>query len=191
MAHQLQRRALPRRGGTREGGAGLSRGRQRRSAGPRAGWRRRGPDRRAAPASIGAGRGALPTRSAPSIERWRGCARRDRAPYVLRLRPHRPRPACRATRSCASSNECAATHVSLEAAQPELDPEVLRDLPVEDDRARRPRPGLGRGRDRRSVVAERIRRALTVLPPERLVVAPGLRHEVPRRAGWRSASWRR
>ena len=68
-------------------------------------------------------------------------------------------------------NDCAATHLSLEAAQPSLDPEVLRDVPdkvivlgvldLGADEAETP-----------EVVAERIRRALTVLPPERLVVAP-------------------
>jgi 5-methyltetrahydropteroyltriglutamate--homocysteine methyltransferase len=68
-------------------------------------------------------------------------------------------------------NECAATHVSLEAAQPGLDPEVLRDLPdkvivlgVLD---------LGSSEvETPEVVAGRIRRALDVLPPDRLVVAP-------------------
>ena len=67
--------------------------------------------------------------------------------------------------------DCLATHLSLEAAQPNLEAEVLRDLPdktivlgvldlgssaVETPRA----------------VAERIRRALTVVEPERLVLAP-------------------
>jgi len=66
---------------------------------------------------------------------------------------------------------CAATHLSLEAAQPDLDPELLRDLPEKvivlgvldlgDPTA-----------ETADVVAGRIRRALTVLPPERLVVAP-------------------
>jgi 5-methyltetrahydropteroyltriglutamate--homocysteine methyltransferase len=66
---------------------------------------------------------------------------------------------------------CAATHLSLEAAQPDLDPEVLRDVPEKvivlgvldlgDPTAETP-----------EVVAGRIRRALTVLPPERLVLAP-------------------
>ena len=68
-------------------------------------------------------------------------------------------------------NACAATHLSLEAAQPGLDPEVLRDLPdkvivlgVLD---------LGSSEaEAVEVVADRIRRALGVLPPERLVVAP-------------------
>ncbi len=68
-------------------------------------------------------------------------------------------------------NECAATHLSLEAAQPDLDPEVLRELPdkvivlgVLD---------LGSGdAETPEVVAGRIRRALEVVPPERLVVAP-------------------
>jgi 5-methyltetrahydropteroyltriglutamate--homocysteine methyltransferase len=66
---------------------------------------------------------------------------------------------------------CAATHLSLEAAQPDLDPEVLRELPskvillgVLD---------LGSGEaETPEVVADRIRRALEVVPPERLVVAP-------------------
>jgi 5-methyltetrahydropteroyltriglutamate--homocysteine methyltransferase len=73
---------------------------------------------------------------------------------------------------------CLATHISLEAAQPDLDPEVLRDLPgkvivlgVLD---------LGSPEaETREVVAERIRRALEVVRPERLVAAPGLRDEVP------------
>ena len=66
---------------------------------------------------------------------------------------------------------CVATHLSLEAAQPDLDPEVLRDAPdkvivlgvldLGDPEA-----------ETAEVVAGRIRRALTVLPPERLVVAP-------------------
>jgi 5-methyltetrahydropteroyltriglutamate--homocysteine methyltransferase len=68
-------------------------------------------------------------------------------------------------------NDCRATHVSLEAAQPNLDPEALRELPdkiivlgVLD---------LGSGEvETPEIVAERIRRALTVLSPERLVVAP-------------------
>jgi len=68
-------------------------------------------------------------------------------------------------------NACAATHVSIEAAQPALDAEVLRALPdkvvvlgvldLGSDEAESP-----------EVVAERIRRALAVLPPERLEVAP-------------------
>jgi 5-methyltetrahydropteroyltriglutamate--homocysteine methyltransferase len=68
-------------------------------------------------------------------------------------------------------NDCAATHVSLEAAQPGLDPEVLRNLPdkvivlgVLD---------LGSSEvETPEVVADRVRAALAVVPPERLVVAP-------------------
>jgi 5-methyltetrahydropteroyltriglutamate--homocysteine methyltransferase len=68
-------------------------------------------------------------------------------------------------------DECLATHLALEAAQPNLDPEVLRDVPsktivlgVLD---------LGASEvETPDVVASRIRRALTVLPPERLVVGP-------------------
>jgi 5-methyltetrahydropteroyltriglutamate--homocysteine methyltransferase len=68
-------------------------------------------------------------------------------------------------------NERAATHLSLEAAQPDLDPEVLRELAdkvillgvldLGSDEAETP-----------EVVAGRIRRALEALPPARLVVAP-------------------
>jgi 5-methyltetrahydropteroyltriglutamate--homocysteine methyltransferase len=68
-------------------------------------------------------------------------------------------------------DDCHATHLSLEAAQPDLDPEVLRDVPsktivlgVLD---------LGSPEvETPEVVAGRIRRALAVVPPERLVVAP-------------------
>jgi 5-methyltetrahydropteroyltriglutamate--homocysteine methyltransferase len=68
-------------------------------------------------------------------------------------------------------NDCAATHLSLEAAQPGLDPEVLRDLP--DKVVVLGVLDLGSSEaETPDVVAERIRRALTVLPPERLVVAP-------------------
>jgi 5-methyltetrahydropteroyltriglutamate--homocysteine methyltransferase len=66
---------------------------------------------------------------------------------------------------------CAATHLSLEAAQPNLDPEVLRDL--DDKVIVLGVLDLGSSEaETPEVVAERIRRALTVLPPERLVVAP-------------------
>ena len=68
-------------------------------------------------------------------------------------------------------DDCLATHLSLEAAQPNLDPAVLRDVPSKtivlgvldlgSNEAETP-----------EVVAERIRRALEVVPPERLVVAP-------------------
>jgi 5-methyltetrahydropteroyltriglutamate--homocysteine methyltransferase len=68
-------------------------------------------------------------------------------------------------------NDCVATHISLEAAQPNLDAEVLRELPdkviilgvldLGSDEVETP-----------DAVAARIRRALEVVPPERLVVAP-------------------
>ena len=79
-------------------------------------------------------------------------------------------------------NDCAATHLSLEAAQPSLDPEVLRDVP--DKVVVLGVLDLGsREAETPELVAERIRRALTVLPPERLVVAPdcGMKY-LPRRA---------
>jgi 5-methyltetrahydropteroyltriglutamate--homocysteine methyltransferase len=82
-------------------------------------------------------------------------------------------------------NDCAATHVSLEAAQPDLDPEVLREVPdkvivlgVLD---------LGASEvESAEVVAERIRRALAVVGPERLVVAPdcGMKY-LPRERAFR------
>jgi 5-methyltetrahydropteroyltriglutamate--homocysteine methyltransferase len=68
-------------------------------------------------------------------------------------------------------DDCHATHISLEAAQPDLNPDVLRDLPSKvivlgvldlgSPEAETP-----------EVVADRIRRALEVVEPERLVVAP-------------------
>jgi 5-methyltetrahydropteroyltriglutamate--homocysteine methyltransferase len=80
---------------------------------------------------------------------------------------------------------CRATHVSLEAAQPKLEPEVLRQLGgktivlgVLD---------LGASEvETPDVVAERIRRALEVVPPEELVVAPdcGMKY-LPRERAFR------
>src|SRR5205823_5551578 len=63
--------------------------------------------------------------------------------------------------------DCAATHLALEAAQPKLDPEVLRDVPdktivlgvLDLGASEVETPGL---------VADRIRRALEVVGPERL-----------------------
>jgi 5-methyltetrahydropteroyltriglutamate--homocysteine methyltransferase len=81
--------------------------------------------------------------------------------------------------------DCTATHLSLEAAQPDLDPEVLRDvsgktivlgvLDLGSSDAETP-----------ELVADRIRRALTVVPPERLVVAPdcGMKY-LPRELAFR------
>jgi 5-methyltetrahydropteroyltriglutamate--homocysteine methyltransferase len=71
----------------------------------------------------------------------------------------------------AELDACRATHLSLEAAQPDLDPEVLRALPskvilfgVLD---------LGATEvETPDIVAGRLRRALAVVPPERLVAAP-------------------
>jgi len=67
--------------------------------------------------------------------------------------------------------DCTATHVSLEAAQPNLDPEVLRDL--SDKTIVLGVLDLGSDQvESADVVAGRIRRALTVVSPERLVAAP-------------------
>jgi 5-methyltetrahydropteroyltriglutamate--homocysteine methyltransferase len=81
--------------------------------------------------------------------------------------------------------DCAATHLSLEAAQPNLDPGVLRDvaektivlgvLDLGAEQVETPK-----------VVAERIRRALAVVQPEKLVVAPdcGMKY-LPRERAFR------
>jgi 5-methyltetrahydropteroyltriglutamate--homocysteine methyltransferase len=82
-------------------------------------------------------------------------------------------------------NKCAATHLSLEAAQPSLDPEVLRD--VSDKAIVLGVLDLGSSEaETADVVAHRIRRALTVVPPERLVVAPdcGMKY-LPRELAFR------
>jgi 5-methyltetrahydropteroyltriglutamate--homocysteine methyltransferase len=82
-------------------------------------------------------------------------------------------------------NDCAATHLSLEAAQPNLDPEVLRD--VADKTIVLGVIDLGADEvETPEIVAERIRRALTVLPPDRLVVAPdcGMKY-LPRQRAFR------
>jgi 5-methyltetrahydropteroyltriglutamate--homocysteine methyltransferase len=68
-------------------------------------------------------------------------------------------------------NDCLATHLSLEAAQPNLDAEVLRELP--DKAIVLGVLDLGSSEvDAPALVADRIRRALAVVGPERLVVAP-------------------
>jgi len=71
----------------------------------------------------------------------------------------------------AELNDCRVRQISIEAAQPNLDPSILKSLPAKtiilgvlnlDDMAVEP-PEL---------VASRIRRALEFVPPERLIVAP-------------------
>jgi 5-methyltetrahydropteroyltriglutamate--homocysteine methyltransferase len=82
-------------------------------------------------------------------------------------------------------NGCRATHVSLEAAQPDLDPEVLAEL--SDKTVVLGVLDLGSpGAETPDVVAERIRKALAVVPPERLVVAPdcGMKY-LPRELAFR------
>jgi 5-methyltetrahydropteroyltriglutamate--homocysteine methyltransferase len=80
-------------------------------------------------------------------------------------------------------NECLATHISLEAAQPNLDPEVLRELP--DKTIVLGVLDLGAKEvETPDEVARRISRALDVVPAERLVVAPdcGMKYLPRRRA---------
>ena len=82
-------------------------------------------------------------------------------------------------------NRCGATHISLEAAQPGLDPEVLRALP--DKTILLGVLDLGSPlAESAEVVAERVRRALEVVPDERLVVAPdcGMKY-LPRELAFR------
>jgi 5-methyltetrahydropteroyltriglutamate--homocysteine methyltransferase len=68
-------------------------------------------------------------------------------------------------------NDCVATHLSLEAAQPNLDPEVLREIP--DKVVVLGVLDLGSSEvETPAQVADRIRKALAVVPPHRLVVAP-------------------
>jgi 5-methyltetrahydropteroyltriglutamate--homocysteine methyltransferase len=68
-------------------------------------------------------------------------------------------------------NDSIATHLSLEAAQPNLDPEVLRDVP--DKTIVLGVLDLGSSEvETPDVVADRIRRAAEVVGPERLVAAP-------------------
>ena len=82
-------------------------------------------------------------------------------------------------------NDCGATHLSLEAAQPGLDPEVLRDVP--DKTIVLGVLDLGSSEvETPELVAERIRKALEVVPRERLVVAPdcGMKY-LPRELAFR------
>jgi 5-methyltetrahydropteroyltriglutamate--homocysteine methyltransferase len=81
--------------------------------------------------------------------------------------------------------DCLATHLSLEAAQPNLDPHVLRDVPGKVIVLGTLDLGASEV-ETPEVVAGRIRRALAVLPPERLVVAPdcGMKY-LPRERAFR------
>jgi 5-methyltetrahydropteroyltriglutamate--homocysteine methyltransferase len=82
-------------------------------------------------------------------------------------------------------NDCAASHISLEAAQPSLDPLVLRALP--DKTIVLGVLDLGSPEaETPELVAERVRRALEVVPEERLVVAPdcGMKY-LPRELAFR------
>jgi 5-methyltetrahydropteroyltriglutamate--homocysteine methyltransferase len=82
-------------------------------------------------------------------------------------------------------NRCSATHLSLEAAQPNLDPEVLRDLA--DKTIVLGVLDLGSEEvETPELVADRIRKVLGVVPPERLVVAPdcGMKY-LPRERAFR------
>jgi len=82
-------------------------------------------------------------------------------------------------------DDCSATHLSLEAAQPNLDPGVLRD--VSDKTIVLGVLDLGSSEvESAEVVAARIRKALGVLPPERLLVAPdcGMKY-LPREQAFR------
>jgi 5-methyltetrahydropteroyltriglutamate--homocysteine methyltransferase len=82
-------------------------------------------------------------------------------------------------------NECAATHLSLEAAQPDLDPAVLRELP--DKTIVLGVLDLGSSEaETPQLVADRLRKALEVVPPKRLIAAPdcGMKY-LPRELAFR------
>jgi 5-methyltetrahydropteroyltriglutamate--homocysteine methyltransferase len=82
-------------------------------------------------------------------------------------------------------NDCLATHLSLEAAQPDLDADVLRDVP--DKTIILGVLDLGSSEvETPALVADRIRKALRVVGPERLVVAPdcGMKY-LPRERAFR------
>jgi 5-methyltetrahydropteroyltriglutamate--homocysteine methyltransferase len=82
-------------------------------------------------------------------------------------------------------NDCLATHVSLEAAQPDLDADVLHD--VADKTIILGVLDLGSSEvETPALVADRIRKALRVVGPERLVVAPdcGMKY-LPRERAFR------
>jgi 5-methyltetrahydropteroyltriglutamate--homocysteine methyltransferase len=82
-------------------------------------------------------------------------------------------------------NDCSATQLSLEAAQPDLEPEVLREVP--DKTIVLGVLDLGATEvETPKLVAERIRRALDVVGPQRLVVAPdcGMKY-LPRERAFR------
>jgi 5-methyltetrahydropteroyltriglutamate--homocysteine methyltransferase len=82
-------------------------------------------------------------------------------------------------------NDCLATHLSLEAAQPGLDAEVLGEVP--DKTIILGVLDLGWSEvETPALVADRIRKALTVVGPERLVVAPdcGMKY-LPRERAFR------
>ena len=85
----------------------------------------------------------------------------------------------------AELNACAATHIALEAAQPNLDPQVLRALPDKTIVLGVLDLGLAESETPQQV-SNRIRRALEVVPPERLVAAPdcGMKY-LPRELAFR------
>jgi 5-methyltetrahydropteroyltriglutamate--homocysteine methyltransferase len=85
----------------------------------------------------------------------------------------------------AELGDCLATHLSLEAAQPKLDADVLRS--VADKTIILGVLDLGSSEaETPELVADRIRKALAVVPPERLVVAPdcGMKY-LPRELAFR------
>ena len=92
-----------------------------------AGGRRR-PDRRAVPA--GAARGRTRVRaSRRSTARWTGSRARRSSTRASATRTSFT-TGCPATRSWHELADCSATHLSLEAAQPDLDPALLRRCPA-------------------------------------------------------------
>ena len=141
-------------------GARVRRGRQRGAARPQGG--------RAPTSSRSTSRTCRPARepareyAVEAIDRALDGHRGRHGPaHLLRLRAHRPRPAERLPVP-ARAERLRATQISLEAAQPNLDPEVLRALP--DKTIVLGVLDLGSEEvETPELVAERIRRALTVV----------------------------
>ena len=123
MAQQAQNDHYARRAEPR---ARLRRGRQRGAPRPEGGRRRRRPDRRALPAgAAGAGR----EYALEAIDRALDGIDGETVLHTCFGYAHIVHDRLAGYPFLRELNDCAATHLSLEAAQPDLDPAVLRDVP--------------------------------------------------------------
>ena len=67
---------------------------------------------------------------------------------------------------------CKADQISIETAQPKLDCAILAELPSKTHHSRRARSRRHERRDPPETVADRVRRALPYVSPERIILAP-------------------